>query len=66
MVVDVFKKYMKAEAHTVGKNDFEKNLKDKLKHPGFRSDLKPLLSANVNYDDREACELVYNNIISRL
>ena len=59
-IVEIFKKYMKAEGNKVGRKDFEENLDNKMKHPGFSSDLKPLLSSNVNYDDKEAFELVQN------
>ncbi len=65
-VVEIFKKYMKAEGNKVSRKDFEESLNDKMKHPGFRSDLKPLLTANVNYDDKEAFELVRGEIVSRL
>jgi hypothetical protein len=37
-----------------------------MEHPGFSSDLKPLLSAKVNYDDKEAFELVCKEIVSRI
>ena len=65
-IVEIFKKYMKAEGNKIGRKYFEENLDDKMKHPGFSSDLKPLLSSNVNYDDKEAFELVRREIISRL
>ena len=57
---------MKAEGNKVGRKDFEENLNDKMKHPGFSSDLQTLLSANVNYVDKEAFELVRGEILSRL
>lgn len=57
---------MKAESNKVVRKEFEKNLEDKIKHPGFSNDLKPLLSANVNYDDHEACKLFCREIVSRL
>jgi len=66
MVVETFKKYMEAEDNKVTRKDFEKNLKDKMEHPGFSSDLKPLLSAKVNYDDKKAFELVCKEIVSRI
>lgn len=65
-VVEIFKQYMKAEGNKVGRKDFEKNLKEKTKHPGFSNDLKPLVSANVNYEDTEAFELIGEKIVSQL
>lgn len=66
MVVNTFKKYMKAEGNKVGRKDFEENLNDKMKHPAFSHDLRALLSSNVNYDDKEAFDLVLREIVSKL
>lgn len=66
MVVNTFKKYMKAEGNKVGRKDFEENLNDKMKHPAFSNDLRTLLSSNVYYDDKEAFDLVFREIVSKL
>lgn len=66
VVIKIFKKYMQAENNKVFQKEFEKNLEDKMKHPGFSNDLKPLLSANINYDDHAAFKLVCREIVSRL
>ncbi|MFH0789695.1 MAG: nucleotidyl transferase AbiEii/AbiGii toxin family protein [Pseudomonadota bacterium] len=65
-IVKVFDHYMKSEGHRILKRDFEKNLKEKMEHPGFLRDLNGLLPADVHYDIHEAYALVLKEIINRL
>lgn len=65
-IVKVFDHYMKSEGHRILKRDFEKNLKEKMKHPGFLRDLDGLLPADVHYAIHDAYALVSKEILSRL
>lgn len=65
-IIRAFKHYMKARGYTISKIDYEKNLRDKIDHPGFRNDLNPLLLPAIRYNVYEAADLILNKIISRL
>jgi predicted nucleotidyltransferase component of viral defense system len=65
-IVRLFREYMKAEGHRIKRNDYEKNIGAKMKHPGFIEDVKPLLSADMNYDAQEAFSFVSQQIVSRI
>jgi predicted nucleotidyltransferase component of viral defense system len=65
-IIKVFREYMKAQGLTVRREDYEKNLQEKIKHRGFVSDLNPLISADVNYDIQEALEILKQEIISKI
>jgi hypothetical protein len=65
-VVKIFKEYMKAEGRRIKREDYEKNIEAKMKHPGFIEDVKPLLPANVSYDVKAAFSLISKQIVSRL
>jgi len=65
-VIQIFKEYMKAQGLNVKREDYEKNLQEKIKHRGFASDLNPLIPANVNYDIQEASEILKQEIISKI
>jgi hypothetical protein len=57
---------MKSEGRVVDGRLYEKNLRDKMKHRGFISDIEPLLPADVNYDIQEAFDLVNREIVSKM
>jgi predicted nucleotidyltransferase component of viral defense system len=65
-IVKLFREYMKAEGHRIKRNDYEKNIGAKMKHPGFIEDVKPLLPADMNYDAQEAFSFVSQQIVSRI
>jgi predicted nucleotidyltransferase component of viral defense system len=48
-VVDIFRRYMDFEGNVVDSRTYEKNLRDKMKHPGFASDIEPLLPDGASY-----------------
>lgn len=48
------------------REDYEKNLQEKIKHRGFVSDLNPLIPADVNYDIQKAFEILKQEVISRI
>jgi predicted nucleotidyltransferase component of viral defense system len=58
-VVAAFLRYMKAEGSAVTRADFEANLRAKLRHPGFASDIRPLLRVTEEWDaERDAREIL--------
>jgi len=65
-IVSLFKHYMKSEGHTVTARDYESNMREKMRHAGFLSDLNPLLSAGAHYDIGEAFSLLGKEILSKL
>ena len=65
-VIQIFKEYIKAQGFKVKREDYEKNLQEKIKHRGFISDLIPLLPADVKYDIQEALEILKQEIISKI
>jgi len=65
-IVEIFHGYMKSEGRVVDGRLYEKNLRDKMKHRGFISDIEPLLPADVNYDIQEAFDLVNREIVSKM
>jgi hypothetical protein len=48
------------------REDYEKNLQEKIKHRGFISDLGPIFPATVNYDIQEALEILKQEITPRI
>ncbi|RLB82325.1 MAG: nucleotidyl transferase AbiEii/AbiGii toxin family protein [Deltaproteobacteria bacterium] len=65
-VVKIFQEYMKAEGHGITREDYEKNIEAKMKHPGFLDDVKPLLSADMKYDVNAAFSFISEQIVSRI
>ena len=65
-VMQIFKEYMKAQGYKVNREDYEKNIQEKIKHRGFISDLSPLLPADINYDIQKALEILKQEVISRI
>jgi hypothetical protein len=57
---------MAAEGQNIDIRTYETNMQDKMSHTGFLSDLKPLMTANLQYDVLEAFELVQRKVIERL
>jgi predicted nucleotidyltransferase component of viral defense system len=65
-VIRIFGEYMKAQGLTVKREDYEKNLQEKIKHQGFASDLTPLLPTSVDYGIIEASELIRGELIAKI
>lgn len=65
-LVDVFRKYVAEEGNMISRAEFEQNLAQKMKHPGFLSDLTPLLRPGVAYNVTEAFRLVEKELLARL
>jgi hypothetical protein len=57
---------MRHEGHSVSRAQFEQNLHDKESDPAFLGDIKPLLSADVDYDAVTAVARVREVIIEKL
>jgi hypothetical protein len=66
VIVDVFKRYMKNESLSVNRQEYLDNLKKKMKHPGFLSDLEPLAAPDLDYDIHKAYSLVMEKIITKI
>jgi predicted nucleotidyltransferase component of viral defense system len=65
-IIQIFKRYMESEGQTVDSMRYEKNLQEKMRHPGFLSDLNPLLPADTTYDVQKAYVLIKNEIVDRI
>ncbi|MFC1496998.1 nucleotidyl transferase AbiEii/AbiGii toxin family protein, partial [Verrucomicrobiota bacterium] len=65
-VVSCFQHYMDAEEHQVSRTEFMENLMVKLEHPGFQSDIVPLLMPGVDFDMESAAESVKSELLSKL
>lgn len=65
-IVDIFQRYMDFEGNAVDSRTYEKNLRDKMKHPGFASDIEPLLPDGASYDLQVAFDYVVQEIVSRI
>jgi predicted nucleotidyltransferase component of viral defense system len=65
-VVENFQQYMGFEGKVVDSKAYEKNLRDKMKHAGFLSDIDPLLPVAAYYDIQEAFNYVFREIVSRM
>jgi hypothetical protein len=57
---------MNAEGHRITREDYENNIEEKMKHPGFLEDVKPMLAADMNYDVKAAFPLIREQIIARI
>ena len=65
-VEDIFQHYMRTEGHLVSQGVFRENVAAKLHHPGFLSDIPPLLVPGTPFDGQEAFKLIDREIISRM
>ncbi len=63
-IVKIFKEYMKAEGHAIKGSEYMQNLEAKMKHPGFKADVMPLLPADVEYNAEVAFSLISQEIVS--
>jgi predicted nucleotidyltransferase component of viral defense system len=66
IIAKIFSEYMKAEGHRITADDFRENLEAKMSHSGFIEDVVPLLAGNVNYDIKEAFNLIMEKIAARI
>lgn len=65
-VVYIFRRYMDFEGNAVDSRTYEKNLRDKMKHPGFASDIESLLPDGASYDLDAAFDYVVQEVVSRI
>jgi len=66
-IVAVFEAYMKATGTPVSQADYMNNLAAKITHPGFLSDLSPLLAEGTeNYDPQTAFVDVRDRLVALL
>ena len=65
-VVSLFPRYMEAEGTHVSQLEFMDNLAAKLEHPGFHSDISPLLVPGTDFDVMPASGLVKSALLSKL
>jgi hypothetical protein len=54
------------EGNKISRTEFEQNLELKMKHPGFLSDLPPLLRPGIQYNMQEAYLMVKKELLSLL
>jgi len=66
LVVECFERYMDYDNASASRAEFEANLAGKLSDEVFLGDLRPLLSAGVEYDPQIAATLVQEKLIDRL
>jgi predicted nucleotidyltransferase component of viral defense system len=66
-IVKVFEAYMKATASPVSRAEYLDNLTAKLEHPGFLSDIPPLLAEGADsYDPQVAFNEIRDHLIARI
>lgn len=65
-IVDIFYKYMEYGGHTVSRQQFEKNIADKLRDDNFTSDIGPLLASGYTWDLDMMARKARNTLISLL
>lgn len=65
-VVSVFLQYMDAEKAKVSRQSFIDNLTPKLSHPGFLSDIEPLLVEGTEFDMSDGHAVVKDLLLDRL
>jgi predicted nucleotidyltransferase component of viral defense system len=64
-IVATFEAYMKAVAAPVSRQEYLDNLTAKIAHPGFLSDLPPLLAEGAGaYDPQIACQNVCDRLVA--
>lgn len=65
-VVTIFQRYMKEEGTSVSQKMFIENLTAKKEHPGFQSDIDPLLISGTNFDMNLAMDIVESQLLAKL
>ena len=64
--IRAFKTFMEKEQHTVSSREFEINLIEKLKDAYFLGDIQGLIRPGIEYNAKDAYNLVFEKIVSRL
>ena len=65
-VVTAFRHYMSAQNHPVSSAEFAINLAAKMRHPGFLSDISPLLRPGVQYDPNQAYQWFMTELMPKI
>lgn len=65
-VVQCFERYMEDTGVTISCAEYSRNLDEKMAHPGFMADLDPLTRPDVNFDAHVACEIIKEQLVSRI
>jgi predicted nucleotidyltransferase component of viral defense system len=65
-IVDIFRHYMNFEGNAIDSRTYENNLREKMKHPGFASDIESLLPDGASYDLQLAFDYIVREIVSRI
>jgi predicted nucleotidyltransferase component of viral defense system len=65
-VVACMLEYLHKEKLSVTRAEFERNLHEKMRDPTFGNDIRPLLSAAIEYDATVAADHVFHTILARL
>ena len=66
IVVSIFRQYMYAENTSVSRQEYLNNLTAKMAHPGFVSDIEPILVEGTDFKMVNGFSVVENMLISRL
>jgi len=66
IVAEAFGHYMAEEGKVISRAEFVEALEERLRHAGFRSDMKQLIRAGVRYDIDKAGDLVRQQILGLL
>jgi len=66
MIVSIFLEYMRSEGSTVSQQEFLANLTAKMAHPGFASDLDPLLVEGTEFALSDGFSMVESTLLSHL
>ena len=65
-IIEAFRKYMEVGGHQVTRALFEQNLLEKREDPQFSGDIRPLLTADADWDFNTAFDFVLGSLISKL
>lgn len=65
-VIQGFLKYAENGGVRISRAQFERNLKSKVRDRSFLQEVRPMLAPGIEYDAREAAELVQREFIERL
>ncbi|MFH1322095.1 MAG: nucleotidyl transferase AbiEii/AbiGii toxin family protein [Bacteroidota bacterium] len=64
--IQAFKAFMEKEKHSVSSKEYENNLNKKINDAYFRGDIEGLVRTDIEFDFREACQLVLEKIIRKI
>ncbi|HZH94440.1 MAG TPA: hypothetical protein VEY06_01085 [Flavisolibacter sp.] len=65
-IIEIWKRYMPEEGHTVSQKEFVKNMEEKIKDGDFLRDMQGLLRTVASYNVEKAYEFVREELLMRV